>query len=175
MWVNRVDYNISLQSDFIFINGIGTEDSTLPISGAVKSATEQWTFAEIEGQAGSGFTVTHSVSAQAAAIYDTDGTLLGGKEPWEHSRDFVNNVVLGIVDTGIMNKVLGVTTWIGGRYTTTTVVGEKAGTYNVDESWVLRPTNSFITEDFAVAFDEDVDDPTITYNGIIFGLSKRYV
>ena len=172
LWVNRVDYTIDLQSDFIFINGIGTEDSTLPVSGAIKSATEQWTFGEIEGQAGSGFNVTHNVSAQAATIYDTNGALLEGKEAWEHSRDFVNNLVLGTVDTNIMNKVLGVTTWIGGRYTTTTTVSEKAGTYNVDESWVLRPSNSFITENFSVAFDEDIDDPTITYNGTIFGLSN---
>ena len=172
LWVNRVDYTIDLQSDFIFINGIGTEDSTLAISGALKAATEQWTFSEIEGQAGSGFNVTHNVSAQAATIYDANGTLLEGKEAWEHSRDFVNNLVLGIVDTNIMNKVLGVTTWIGGRYTTNTIVAEKAGTYTVDESWVLRPSNTFITEDFSVVFAEDVDDPTITYNGTIFGLSN---
>ncbi len=172
LWVNRFDYNISFQADFIFINGIGTEDSTLPISGAVKAATEQWVFNEIEGQAGSGFTVSHSVSAQSAVIYDTNGALLGGKEAWEHSRDFVNNLVLGIVDTNIMNKVLGVTTWIGGRYTTNTIVAEKAGTYTVDESWTLRPSNTFITEDFSIAFAEDVDDPTITYNGTIFGLSN---
>jgi len=172
LWVNRVDYTIDLQSDFIFINGIGTEDSTLAVSGALKSAAEQWTFGEIEGQAGSGFNVTHNVSAQAATIYDTNGTLLEGKEAWEHARDFVNNLVLGIVDINIMNKVLGVTTWIGGRYTTNTIVAEKAGTYTVDESWILRPSNTFITEDFSIAFAEDVDDPTITYNGTIFGLSN---
>ena len=172
IWVNRVDYTIDLQSDFIFINGIGTEDSTLAVSGALKAATEQWTFGEIEGQAGSGFNVTHNVSAQAATIYDTNGTLLEGKEAWEHSRDFVNDKVVGTVDTNIMNKVLGVTTWIGGRYTTTTTVSEKAGTYSIDESWVLRPSNSFITENFSVVFNEDIDDPTITYNGTIFGLSN---
>lgn len=172
LWVNRVDYTIDLQSDFIFINGIGTEDSTLAVSGALKAATEQWTFGEIEGQAGSGFNVTHNVSAQAATIYDVNGTLLEGKEAWEHSRDFVNDKVVGTVDTNIMNKVLGVTTWIGGRYTTTTTVSEKAGTYSIDESWVLRPSSSFITENFTVIFDEDIDDPTITYNGTIFGLSN---
>ncbi len=172
LWVNRADYTISFEADFIFINGIGTEDSTLPVSGAIKSATEQWTFSEIEGQAGSGFTVSHNVSAQAVAIYDVDGSLLEGKEAWEHARGFVNDKVLGIVDTNIMNKVLGVTTWIGGRYTTTTSLGEKAGTYSIDETWVLRPTNSFITENFSVDFGEDVDDPTITYNGTIFGLSN---
>ena len=172
LWVNRVDYTIDLQSDFIFINGIGTEDSTLAVSGALKSATEQWTFGEIEGQSGSGFNVTHNVSAQATTIYDTNGSLLEGKEAWEHSRDFVNDRAIGIVDTNIMNKVLGVTTWIGGRYTTTTTVSEKAGTYSIDESWILRPSSSFITENFNVVFDEDIDDPTITYNGTIFGLSN---
>ncbi len=172
LWVNRADYTISFQSDFVFINAIGLEDSTLAVSGALKSATEQWTFGEIEGQAGSGFNVTHNVSAQAATIYDANGTLLEGKEAWEHSRDFVNDRVVGTVDTNIMNKVLGVTTWIGGRYTTTTTVSEKAGNYSIDETWVLRPSSSFVTENFNVVFDEDVDDPTITYNGTIFGLSN---
>lgn len=172
LWVNRVDYTIDLQSDFIFINGIGTEDSTLAVSGALKSATEQWTFNEIEGQAGSGFQVTHNVSTQAVAIYDVGGSLLEGKEAWEHARDFVNLKIIGTVDPNIMSKVLGVSTWIGGRYTTNTTIGEKAGTYAVNESWVLRPSNSFITENFTVTFNEAVDDPTIVYNGTIFGLSN---
>lgn len=174
-WTQRSDYTIDLEADTIFINGIGTEDTALAASGSIKSATEQWNFQDVPGLIGSGFNVTHTVTAQGLASYEGAGNLISNKQPWDNAKDFVDARVAGSVDATIMLSTLGVAGWLGGKYTKNTDVSETDGTYTVSEAWLLMPVNFFIEQnfDFNTSDGDGQDLPEISYNGRITGISNN--
>ncbi len=172
-WTQRVDYTIDLSADNIIINGIGTEDESLPASGSIKSATEEWDFQDVPGHIGSGFNVTHTVTAQGIASYEGAGSLISAKQPWENAKDFVDLRTVGTIDTTIMFAVLGVNNWLGGKYTKSTNANETDGGYSTTESWLLMPTNDFTEQNFSFDTSNGPDTPTVVYNGTIFGISNN--
>lgn len=163
-WTQGTDYSISLEADWIFINGFPLED--IESSGLLQSATESWSFQEIQGNNGSGFQVTHNVSAQGVAGFDENGNLFEGKYAWEHARDYVSTKISGVVDTDIMFAAVGSSGFIGGSFSKNTIIDETAGTFNVTEQWTIRPQNTFIQKTFNIVFQED-GNIIVTFTGNI--------
>lgn len=171
IWANRVDYTIDLITDRILIpvGPLNDEDEFNP--KLIESASEDWSFEEILGRVGSGYTVTHTVTAKGTTGFDETGQIRDNKEAWQHAADFVNARALGVVDATIISGVLGTDiTWLGGDYVKNVTVNEEDGNYTVVENFTLQPQNTFTVKQFS--FAETPDAIEVNYNGTIFGIAN---
>lgn len=168
-WVDRCNYTIQLQSPWIFINGtLNLEDNIS--DDLIVSASETWSFEEVNGRDGQTYRVSHDVNAVGIIGYDENGNLKDGKTAWEHAEDYVVSRVIGSIDTDIMYASIGVSGWPGGSYTKNTNIDENAGSFAARESWILMPSNIFIEKTFNVNNDVRENSFTVRYDGTIFAI-----
>lgn len=179
-WVDRIPYTITLESDRVFIAGLSTDTEDTFEVELIDAGQENWAFEEVVGQVGSGYTVSHTISAHGIVGYDETGLPfsgygeVAGGEAWKHAKTWCDNRVVGTVDPNIMFAILGVSGLIGGAYVKSSSLGELDGEYSITEEWVLSSTNYFIEKSFS--YNKTTDGVVnINYQGKIIGLSEGEV
>ena len=179
-WVNKVDYSISLQADYILgeFSGsgtLGTGEFNFP--QFLSDASETWQM-EFNDQAESHekhlqktFRLTHNLSARGKLVGEIDGSLI--KQPYEWAKDWVQER-LGyqqdrVTASGLFNLPA---TYVGWNYARNEQIGYHEGSYSTTESWVVSTGNAL--EDFTVTSDSSVTDPIrrVSINGQINGLEQ---
>lgn len=167
-WVNRSDYSITLNANWIFIPVEGAEDSFNP--QLIQNVSEDWSFSEVVGKEGNEYEVTHNISAQAVFGYDGDGNRYLSKEGWELAKDWVDARVNGTIDGTIADAAIGSSSWIDGNYVKNVIISETEGTYNVVETWASMPSTTITQKEFSYTESKN-GDITVTYTGTIKGIS----
>ena len=170
-WAERCTYQVTLQADWILINGLIEKEDSFE-ADLIICASEEWSFAETVGQQGEGYEVSHTVHAQGSIGYDENGDQYNDNEAWENAKVWVDARITGDVSTPIVSGALGSGTWRGGSYTKSVSIGESDGAYSVTEHFLLMPTNVFIEKDFQVSLRTDPESVDVSYNGTIYGLSE---
>jgi len=175
-WVDREEYTITLEADWIFIAGLSKDKEDDLEVELIKSGQETWSFDERPGQSDNVFEVSHTVSAQGILGYDETGVPfvgsgeIAGGESWKHAKKWCDNRVIGTVNDDIMFAVIGVTGLIGGSYIKRTNLTSFNGDYSVTETWTLSQNNYFIEKSFALNKNTD-GNIDASYQGKITGLS----
>ena len=170
-WADRAEYEIKLQADWLYINGTTSFEDTFA-SGLISTAQEQWEFNELDGRNGQAFEVAHSVSANGVLGYDENGVPFGGKEAWQHAKDWVDARATGSVDATVILAAIGANNWIGGSYTKSPTIGKTEGSYAVAEKWLIQPADTFTEKSFVVDYDQQTDEYRVRYEGTIYGLAN---
>lgn len=176
-WVDRAEYTITLEADWIFINNFTSDKEDNFEVELIKSGQEQWSFDEIQGQIGNVYTVSHTVSSQGILGYDETGSPfvgpgeIAGGESWKHAKKWCENRIVGTISPDIMFAIIGTSGFIGGSYVKNTNLTSFAGDYSVTETWTLSQNNYFIEKSFSLnrGLDGLVD---VSYQGKITGLSE---
>jgi len=174
-WVDRKNYTIVLESDWIFIGGLSTEVEDNVEVELISAGQEQWTFDEKAGISGTVYEVSHTVTAQGILGYDETGIPFSGAgetaggESWKHAKRWCDNRVLGAINSDVMYSVLGVSGLVGGSYIKSTNLTNYLGDYSITERWVLAPSTYFIEKSFAVNSNNGILN--VTYDGKITGLA----
>ncbi|KKN58699.1 hypothetical protein LCGC14_0549350 [marine sediment metagenome] len=170
-WADRCDYTIELEAPWIYINGTtDIEDSFA--TDLISSSSETWSFEEIVGHESEQYKVTHEVNADGKLGYDGAGSLYGGKQAWEHAKDFVDTRVSGAVDSNIMFAALGASDKITGHYNNVIRIDQDGGTYGVTEEWLLSDSNTYEERQFTVDYNQSQDEYSVTYQGTINGVAS---
>lgn len=176
-WVDRIPYTITLQADWVFIAGLPTDTEDIFEVELIDSGQENWTFSEIAGLVGSGYTVSHTISAHGIAGYDETGIPFSGAgevaggEAWKHAKTWCDNRAIGVVDPNIMFAIIGISGLIGGSYSKNTNLTHFNGDYSITETWILSQQNYFIQKSFTS--NKNVDGKIdASYSGKITGISE---
>ncbi len=181
-WVNRSPYTVEMEFD------------TLP-SGQVdyiSDYSEDWSFEFVDEKTAYEWTlpggstdalphqarITHSVSATGKRVFDSGGLI---REPYQYARRFVTSR-LGLDNEYVSNS--GVINLLPANFNAynhfrTVNANESAGSYSVNENWILisNPTGlaGRATEDFTISVRTQQDSPirTVSIEGSIQGLESR--
>jgi len=175
-WVDRIPYTITLEADWVFIAGLSTDTEDNFEVELIDSGQENWAFTETAGQVGSGYTVSHTISAHGIAGYDETGIPFSGAgevaggEAWKHAKTWCDNRAVGVVDPDIMFAIVGITGLIGGSYAKQTNLTHFNGDYSITETWILSQDNFFIQKSFTSNKNTEgkID---ASYTGKITGIS----
>jgi hypothetical protein len=176
-WVDRKDYTITLEADWIFIAGLSSDTEDTPEVELINSGQEQWSFDEKIGLSGTIYEVSHTVSAQGIYGYDEMGIPFSGVgetpggESWKHAKRWCDNRVVGVINPDVMFSIIGVSGLIGGSYVKNTNLTNYAGEYSITERWILSPSTYFIEKSFSI--NKNVGGTVdVSYQGKITGLSE---
>lgn len=175
-WVDRIPYTITLESDWVFIAGLSTDKEDNFEVELIDAGQENWAFNETAGQVGSGYAVTHTISAHGIAGYDVVGIPysgageVAGGEAWKHAKTWCDNRAVGVVDPDIMFAIIGISGLIGGSYAKNTNLTHFNGDYSITETWILSQENFFIQKTF-VSNKNSEGKIDASYAGKITGIS----
>ena len=194
-WVLTCPYTVNMEWDDD-PNNSGENSGIMP--SYIASASEEWTLEFVEENSPFSWVIDgsttdamqpilrlgHSVSATGKRHYSAstgnDGAL--DMQAWEQARSYVVNR-LGednsqVAQTGVLN--LDVSQYGYFNHMRSTSVGELAGTYSVQENWVVFPSGASgvpgnALEDFSIEIRENADDGLIGVGvqGNIQGLESR--
>jgi hypothetical protein len=187
VWVNRVDYTITLEADELF--GIDTdfmkdeedfEHDQDFFKGAdneklyLSDVSESWTIETNEEPENENnpytFRLSHSLSATGKKAYNGDGLV---SEAWEQAKRWV--VPRLGVDGAFVNGTPGMN--LSGMTAFNHVKQENIdktnGTYGVTETWILSKGN--FREDFNISISSSSESPfaNVKLEGEIIGLETR--
>jgi len=172
-WADRSDYTITLQADKMFLPTGPLDDEDEFDPNLIQTATQNWSFAEVEGSEAKTYNIIHTVTAQGITGYDELGGLQDDKEAWEHAADWVRQRTLGVLSASFINDVLPPSTWCGGNAFANIEVGEEDGTYSVVENfYLIENATTFTVKDFSFADSVDSEIFEVTYNGLITAIEK---
>lgn len=175
-WVQRKDYIITLEADWIFIAGLSEDKEDNLEVELINSGQEQWTFDEKIGQSGTVYEVSHTVSAQGVLGYDETGIPFSGAgetaggESWKHAKRWCDNRTIGTINPDVMFSIIGVSGLIGGSYVKNTNLTNFVGDYSISERWILSPSTYFIEKSFSINRNA-TGTIDVSYQGRITGLS----
>lgn len=164
-WVSTCPFVVELEADRIYINGTDSVEDDYDVN-QIKEVSEEWDFAEIDGLAGNGYRVTHTLSATAKIGFNELGNPIDSKTAWQHAKDWCD-LRIGL-DSSIENESIG-HSWGGGSYTKVCNSNETGGTYAITETWVVTPGNTYVEKTFDVSYSADTDQYSVQYNGTITG------
>lgn len=175
-WVDRLEYTITLEADWVFVAGLSTDTEDSFEVELIDAGQENWAFTETTGQIGSGYTVSHTISAHGIAGYDETGVPFSGPgevaggEAWKHAKTWCDNRAVGVVDPNIMFAIVGISGLIGGSYAKQTNLTHFNGDYSITETWILSQENFFIQKSFTSSknIEGKID---VSYTGKITGIS----
>jgi len=171
LWYNRFSYNITLTCDQIFPLDDDEEDDFIvdaSESWSIEPQEEREEIVENE-QYDLTYRVSHSLSAQGKRIFDEQGGLLSGKEPWQWAKDWVRS------RTGLDNNVIysGLTQipehYVGYNYVKSEVIDELVGQYSFTENWIL--SSGFALEQYDLSLSKGINTgiKSVSINGTING------
>ena len=165
-WINSVGYTLELEYDDSNVSGEISDASNLDSLG------EEWQIEPIEDKpyfhwSASGtddarpylYKMTHTISAKGRAIYT--GCSSGALEPWEYAANYCSGKV------GATNNILGVTGAYY-NYNRTQAVQKYAGTYNINENWMVFKSDNVTgipgaaLEDFTIDVQQSYENDIIT-------------
>lgn len=177
-WHTFVNYTITLEADEIL--GIpGSEDAFLDANNTdvyIRDAQESWNIEFNEQAQGINnpytFRLTHNINAVGKRSYNADGLI---SQAWEQARKWVYPR-LGI-DNAIVFSASGIPidigSYMGYNHIRTENIDEKAGSYGINETWLLSSGN--VLEDFNVSIKTSTEAPvtSVSIDGSIVGLDTK--
>lgn len=173
-WYNRFNYSIVLTCDQIF--PLDNEDE----DGFISDATENWNIEpqqeREEAEEGGDlyydltYSVSHSVSANGKRIYDENGLLLSGREPWEWGRDWVRSR-LGFNSNIIHGTVPG--HYKGYNYAKSETVDNLTGNFSATENWTLASGNTLEQYDLSISKGISTGLKSVSIQGQITGFEEN--
>ncbi len=170
-WAEKCDYVVRCQADWIYLNGTLSKEDQFAAE-LVVSAGESWTFEEVEGQRGLAHRVTHEITAQGVTGFDSTGALKGGKESWQHARDWcIARVLGGSVPEWIVTSTVGGSAWHGGGYTKSYHVDRTGGSYGITEEWLITNTDTYIEKSYSLEYDRERDEYRVRCEGLVHGFA----
>lgn len=172
-WVRRFEYNIAMSAPELFFNGLpASEDG----SGLyIKSASETWdiqTEDTYENESDRTYRVSHSISVSAFPRYDETGTLVN--DAWKEARDFAlprlgfDSFVLSSSGVQDLPSYYSPFNFVRGEN-----IDKLAGTYSVQENWILASGSSIESYEVSVTTSADNNLTQVTIQGNIQGLESR--
>lgn len=173
-WFNTTPYTINFVTDFIYINGVpdGEDDDEL-----VSDASESWSVETdesiLEGPGLRTYRLTHSVSATGRRVFNENGDLLSGIQPYQWAKRYVTNR-LGIDYTVPFSGNMYIPDYFSGyNHARNENLDELAGSYSVSESWILASGTA--VEEFSVSSRTSAVDGllSVTIDGNITGFEQR--
>ncbi len=168
-WAQRCEYNIQLETNWIFINGTSDIEDIIS-QDLISSFDETWDFEEVEGKEGKQYNVTHTINAQGILGYEGNAQLIDNKQAWEHARDYVVAKVSGSIDSSVMLAALGSINKVSSDYIKSTNVNKSGGSYQITERWLVCDNNTYTNNQYNVDFDDANGEYNVTYQGAIKGL-----
>lgn len=170
VWTDICQYTIVLECDKLY----PVDEDSFP--NLLKDVQESWSLETDENAEGLNlprtYRVSHNVTAVGKRFYDSTGSL--PNQPWELARDYVLTR-LGINSQFLLSSgVNNLPSYYGGyNHTRNENRDERAGSYNVTESWIL--TSGTALEDFSIETTSRADSAirTVSINGNITGLEQR--
>lgn len=199
VYVERCDYTINLEADTLLLgsDGLTVNDEGSLITGNIHSGkneselliamsgafindySEDWNIEVDEAQGESpelprSYRITHSLNATGKTHYGPDGK----KKAWEQARKFVQHRlsdsvkypnIFGQIGSGTINLV---NHYRGYNLVRTEQLSESAGTYSVNETWLLASGTAY--ENFNMSLSSSIDAPfvSVSIDGTIKGLSE---
>lgn len=167
-WVDKANYSINFEANWIFVPTKGAEDSFNP--QLIQGVSEDWSFSEVVGQQGDEYQVTHTINAKAILGYDGNGDPYLSQEAWQTAKDWVDARVDGTIDSTIASGTIGSQGWIAGNYVKNVVASEGEGTYSITESWITMPSTTYTRKEFSYS-ENNQNQITVSYNGSIIGIA----
>ena len=175
LWYNTSQYTISAEADIIYINGTayGEDDFDTYISDASESWSIEPDDTLLEGPGERTFRITHSLSATGRRVFDDTGSLLSGILSYEWAKRWVTPR-LGTDFTIARSGNIGVPDYMSSyNHVRSENVDELAGTYGIQESWILASGTAI--EDFNISVKTSNSDglTSVSIDGNIVGLEQR--
>jgi hypothetical protein len=178
-WTEYCEYIITMEADSI--------DGLLDIANSlrVSKVSEDWSI-EILDENRNTYRLSHSVSATGRRLLDDSGNLLENKQAWEHARDHVLNtpavqgkgIGLGLKPERMEAPgVLNASSLQAFNYLRTQSIGEAAGTFAVNETWVCFDPQGQppAVSEYNIVIRSSTNDnrTTVSVDGSITGLEVR--
>ena len=172
-WVNRCDYVIELEAEFL--TGVSDEDVFEALG--LQDVSEEWQFAEMPGHDGKVYEISHIVSSKGMLTFD----IVTGDEikAWANAKAWCDARADGIPDSSFVGYSTGFAYWVNGKYITSTNIAEKDGSYSITETWVVREAGpgelaATYTEE-AFTFNDNLESESVdvTYSISIYGLQEQ--
>lgn len=187
-WLDSVGYTIELEyPDSVTGEVSGTEYiDTISENWSIENVDDHpyfyWTTSAGTESSPYLYKITHKISAKGRANYAACGTLMGSgaPEPWENARTFCE-AHLGT--SGDMNNLMktpltNLTAYHLYNYNRVQNLDKYAGSYSVDENWLLFKSNTgvpgYALENFTVDIKQGntTNITTVGIQGSIQGLEK---
>lgn len=172
VWADRCDYNIDFEADWIYINGtLDVEDPNA--FDLLARFSDSWNFEEVPGRDGTQNNVTHEVNAQGIQGFDENGDPFGGKDAWEHAKDYVDTVATGTIDSAALFAALGTSGTNAGNFVRIVRLDKANGTYGVTERWLASDNSTRTDSEFTVSINNNENSFSVTYRGTIYGVANN--
>lgn len=173
-WFNYIDYNLTFETDVIYINGtaLGVDS----FSNYLAEASESWSIdTEDTGESyevPTLYRVNHTVSATGKRFYDETGSLI--RDSWENARNYVMPKLGFNTTYGLGSGVLNIPSFYNARNLVRTEQLDKiGGNFSVTETWILASGTA--SEDYNIDVKRSLDSAytTVSINGNINGFIER--
>jgi hypothetical protein len=169
IWVDRIDYTITLQTNEIY--PIQEDD----FDEYIQDATETWQIETDETPEGLNlprtYRVTHTVSAVGKKVYDGNGLV---SEPYVQARNYVL-ARLGFDQTiALASGVNNLPSYYTGyNHIRSQEIDKVNGGFSVTENWLVASGTAL--ENFTIELSTDINNayPTVSIQGDITGLEQR--
>lgn len=182
-WTNRCGWTASLKTNRLInsansglFSSHGTEDS---FTYYISDAQNEWRISEQEEYTASTgnmlaqqkiYNIAHTVSAVGQRTYTSSGVV----SPIVQASGYVHNVI-GLGSGGLPNNYLGMPdTYAVYNRTITETINPIAGSYSIDENFILGPSGQAATEVVQISIENDLSPLTkVSIDGRITGLNTQ--
>ncbi len=171
-WYQLCSYTIRLEADKLYLTGEPADDTPFN-DELVSSAGETWEIAD--GEVAKTFRLSHTMSAVGKRQFDPTGNQVG--MPWQVAQNFVQNRLskgytgttsfspvppTQIVASSFLSQgVLNFSTLQAYNFVRTDSLDELAGSYSVNETWILSQAASG-SDNFQVSIRKFSTEPDTT-------------
>jgi hypothetical protein len=174
LWYDRCEYTIVLECDELY-GGTNAEEDTYP--QYISSVTETWSVETDEGSPEGidrprTYMLRHGLSAVGKRFYNDVNEL--SKQGWEAARDYVVPRLGFNESIALSSGVNNLPSYYGGyNHIRTENIDKSAGSYEVNETWLLASGSAL--EEFSIQVADAIEEPysKVSINGNITGLEVR--
>lgn len=172
IWVDRVDYTISMETDQI---NFGTFTLCANEMSSDEDVDETWQI-EANDDKGRTYKITHSVSAEAKDEYDPSGTGTLLRKGWIVARDDKVVPNLGFDDTIKLSSLAKTFdgSWVQYNHVKNENIDESNGKYSLTETWVIYDGGPYLEEyNVSTRTTGDTGQSTVSIDGSINGYNTE--
>lgn len=137
-WVNRCEYVVSMEADRVFWGGVDEADN----SGQLEPE-ESWSI-EVENAETQAYRVSHTVSSQQRAVFDTNGSVL--QPGWQVAQAVVETKTGRSVPNSMLPANVLTGNYKSTNFTRGHNVDEANGRFSVTENWIYTPNQNWQLE-----------------------------
>lgn len=172
-WADRCEYRIELEAEYL--TGVNNED-VFEASG-LQDVSEEWQFSEAPGHDAKVYEINHIVSVKGLLTFDEDTGV--ETEAWSNAKTWCDSRIAGTPDSDFVTYATTFTNWVNGKYTKSTNIAERDGSYSITETWTIREAGpgelaaTYIEESFTIVQRSENNEIDVSYNGTIYGLQDQ--